>query len=211
MCQILKRVRVLRLVVLSVGHGWQSPSRTNANTTVTPVSTDGGTTARLSRPEDRLQHPVQTQIETMTKAQTALYFRKWSKVRKILIEWAGYSPKEADAKRHEIHEDALGKPMSSKDFKNKDLDAVLGHFDKWIAFTDKDLRDAPSRAEVQPCKRLIYAIKATGLPEAYLAQIARDQFGSSDWEALSEAELTKFRFTACARANSRRKATKQPV
>ena len=72
----------------------------------------------------------------MTKAQRALYFRKWSKVRKILIEWAGYSPKEADEKRHEIHEEALGKAKSSTKFNNRDLDLVLDHFDKWIGWSE---------------------------------------------------------------------------
>jgi hypothetical protein len=63
----------------------------------------------------------------MNAAQTSLYFREWSAVRRHFIA-RGIDPKLADNKRHELHVKALGRAMSSKDFRNADLDKVLGVF-----------------------------------------------------------------------------------
>lgn len=144
----------------------------------------------------------------MTKAQTSLYWRTWSKVRKTLIELGGYSKEDADAERHEIHRQALGSDKSSSSLNNRDLDAILDHFRTYLTLADGPTT-GPSRAEVQPCKRLIWAIEQTGLPEAYLAAIARDQFHTSEWRKLNLSELTKFRFTAVSRAAARRKSERQ--
>lgn len=143
----------------------------------------------------------------MTKAQNSLYWRTWSKVRKTLIEMGGYSPADADAERHEIHRQALGADKSSKEITNRDLDAILDHFQSYLVLAEGPTT-GPARTESQPVKRLIYAIQQTGLPEPYLESIARDQFGTSDWRSLDEARLAKLRFTAISRAAARRKAAR---
>jgi len=144
----------------------------------------------------------------MTKAQNSLYWRTWSKVRKTLVEFGGFSASDADQERHEIHRQALGEDKSSKKLTNRDLDVILDHFRTYLVIADGPTTE-PARAEVQPCKRLIYSIQKTGLPEPYLESIARDQFGTSDWRSLTEAQLTRFRFTAVSRAAARRKAARQ--
>ncbi len=141
----------------------------------------------------------------MTKAQTSLYWRTWSDVRKSLIDFGGYTTKEADAKRQEIHVEALGSNKSSKALNNRDLDIILDHFRSHLVLAQGPTT-GPTREKQQPCDRLIYAINALGLPEPYLKSIARDQFGTSEWRKLSEIELTKFRFTATSRAAARRNA-----
>jgi hypothetical protein len=63
----------------------------------------------------------------MSPAQTALYFREWGLARTWYIVH-GLDPKQADAKRHELHVAALGRAKSSKAFTNADLDKVLAKF-----------------------------------------------------------------------------------
>ena len=144
----------------------------------------------------------------MTKSQSSLYWRTWAGVRKTLIEMGGYSKEDADQERHEIHKQALGSDKSSKLLNNRDLDKILDHFRAYLVLADGPTT-GPARADSQPTKRLIYAITQTGLPEPYLESIARDQFGTSDWRALDEHQLTKFRFTAVSRAAARRKADRE--
>ena len=144
----------------------------------------------------------------MTKAQSSLYWRTWAKVRKTLIELGDYSKEDADAERHVIHRQALGSDKSSKLLNNRDLDTILDHFKTYLVLSDGP-STAPARADSQPCKRLIFAITQTGLPEPYLESISRDQFNTSDWRALDEAQLTKLRFTAVSRAAARRKAARK--
>lgn len=138
----------------------------------------------------------------MTKLQTLLYWKTWGQVKKTLIEFGGFSKEEAEAERHQIHIAALGKDKSSKLLNNRDLDTILDHFRSYLVLADGPTKD-PKRADVQPCTRLIYAIESTGLPDAYLEAIARDQFGTSEWRKLSEAELTKLRFTAVNRSRKK--------
>lgn len=63
----------------------------------------------------------------MNPAQTNLYFREWGKVRDH-YKAKGIDSKLCDAKRHELHEKALGQKKSSKAFTNADLDKVLAVF-----------------------------------------------------------------------------------
>ena len=139
----------------------------------------------------------------MTPAQKSRYWRDWSKIRKMLVEMGDFSKEDADAERHEIHRRALGRDKSSKDFTNRDLDAIFDHFQTYIVLIDGPQKTAGPDGE---CKRLIWAITQTGLPEAYLEAISQDQFGTPDWRSLPEADLVKFRFTAVSRAAAKRKA-----
>jgi len=63
----------------------------------------------------------------MTPAQTNFYFFEWGRVRKH-YRAKGIDPKQADAKRHDLHRKALGSDKSSKDFNNSDLDRVIAAF-----------------------------------------------------------------------------------
>lgn len=63
----------------------------------------------------------------MSPAQTNLYFFEWGRVRDH-YRGKGLDPKQADAKRHELHRRALGRDKSSKDFSNAELDRVIAVF-----------------------------------------------------------------------------------
>lgn len=86
----------------------------------------------------------------MNSAQTNLYFREWGKVRDY-FRAKGIDPKLADAKRHELHEKALGKKKSSKLFTNADLDKVLAVF--WSYTKPADL-NAQLRQQDQQIERM---------------------------------------------------------
>lgn len=142
----------------------------------------------------------------MTTAQNARYWRDWGKIRKLLVEMGDFSKEDADAERKLIHFRALGCEKSSKDLTNRDLDKIFKAFAEYLV-----LADGPKKPTDEPdgeCKRLIWAITQTGLPDAYLESIAQDQFGRPDWRNLPEDKLTKFRFTAVSRAAAKRKAAR---
>jgi hypothetical protein len=146
----------------------------------------------------------------MTEAQTRQYFRLWGRVRKALVEFGDFSKEDADAERHLIHEAALGKPKSSKDFnKTTDVDKVFQAFDEYLVLFDGPKNG--NRAKDQPRLRLIYAIEQLGLPEPYIARIASDQFGTDAWRDLTERKLTWLRFTCTARSRSKSSACTAPA
>ena len=86
----------------------------------------------------------------MSPAQTSLYFREWGKVRAYYLA-KGIDPKQAGAKRHELHLTALGSDKSSKSFTNADLDKVLAAF--YAISSPSDLT-AQLRQIDQPTHRL---------------------------------------------------------
>ena len=141
----------------------------------------------------------------MTAKQSATYWRKWGRVRKVLIELGEFSKEDADAQRHEIHREALGAEKSSKDLTNRDLDKIFDAFDAVLVMVD-----GPGKGDrtEQPRKRLVWAIEHTGLEAAYLAKLCADKHGHDDWRSLPMDDLEKFRFTANARAQARKRASK---
>ncbi len=86
----------------------------------------------------------------MTKAQSARYWREWSKIKKMLIELAGMSPADADAERHEIHREALAgespwkrlkQPLvcgSVKELRERCLDEVFEAYDRGVNLKQSD-------------------------------------------------------------------------
>lgn len=90
----------------------------------------------------------------MTPAQTARYFYEWGRVRDVL---KGQGRPCGDMERHKLHEKALGKKKSSKDFTNADLDKVLGVF---RAITEPGNLKAQLHAIDQPELRNLEAQKA---------------------------------------------------
>lgn len=141
----------------------------------------------------------------MTAAQTKKYWRVWGRVRTTLTTLGEYSKADADAERAQIHQDALGKAKSSKDLTNADFDKILDLFEAILVIMDGPR--TTERATTQPAARLIWAIDQLGLEEPYIASIAFDQFKTPYWRTLTEAQLTRFRFTLgrAARARAARK------
>ena len=141
----------------------------------------------------------------MSPKQTATYWRKWGRVRKVLIELGEFSKEDADAQRKEIHREALKRDKSSKDLTNADLDKIFDAFDAVLVMVDGPGKS--DRSE-QPRKRLVWAIEQTGLEPAYLAKLCADKHGHEDWRSLPMSDLQKFRYTATARSQARKRAAK---
>lgn len=140
----------------------------------------------------------------MTAAQTNKYWQLWGRVRKALTELGDFSKADADAERHNIHREALGKEKSSKDLTNADLDKIYDAFDAVLVIFDGP--GDHDRAATGPVKRLLWAIDQLGLDEPYIASIARDTFKTEVWRDLDEKHLTRFRYTLTRAARARRKA-----
>ena len=133
----------------------------------------------------------------MTPKQQSLYWREWGNVRRVLIA-AGRTPAEADAQRHRIHIEQLGRDVSSKRLTNAQLDAVLAGF---RAYSRPDDLMAQLRQLDQPDQRLsAYKARATtlaaqcGVEEpgrtAYLDQLAR-RICSRTWATVTETDAAK--------------------
>lgn len=135
----------------------------------------------------------------MTSCQKRYYFSLWGKCRKVLIS-RGYSPKEADEERHQIHLETLGIDKSSKDLTNADFSKIIAAFKATI---HPDDLQAQLDAQSEESRRYIYGIRKAGFPEPYIIAISRDKFGTDDWQKLGLKELRLLRITLAARARSK--------
>jgi hypothetical protein len=138
----------------------------------------------------------------MTTKQNHLYFRAWAKAKSVYVQYAGYSPKEAEALRHELHREALGEDKSHTDFTNDDFDAVLDAFES-VAVLESGPASASHRAESMPRRRTIYAVEKYGLNDSYIGAISADEFGTPDWRSLPLENLRALRITCRKRARSK--------
>ncbi len=133
----------------------------------------------------------------MTAPQKALYFREWGVARKALRN-AGYSPKDADAERAQIHLDN-DLPKSSKDFnKTTHLDLFITACRTIAGLTTIDIVD-------QTRKRLVHTISKLGLDDPYLNHLASCKKEGSEWKALPPEKLTHLLYTATSRAKAKQK------
>lgn len=93
----------------------------------------------------------------MNANQANLYWREWSQARTWYVDH-GYTPPQADAKRAELTEQALGYSKSMSNWgtwKNAELDKVLA---KFRSVYDGGNLDAQLNAEDQSAKRKIKAL-----------------------------------------------------
>jgi hypothetical protein len=134
----------------------------------------------------------------MTSAQTNLYFFEWGRVRTHLVG-KGIDPKQADAKRHELHRKALGRDKSSKTFTNAELDKVIAVF---RAVYDGGNLDAQLEQLDQPAKRAAAAIRRIevlmyhlqvepGRESGYVRGIARKLFGDDQYQHFVDVKLAQ--------------------
>jgi hypothetical protein len=138
----------------------------------------------------------------MTAKQNHLYFRAWGKAKAVYVQYAGYSPKEAEALRHELHREALGADKSHTAFSNEEFDAVLDAFEA-VTVLSSGPSEARDRASTMPLRRAIYGIEKYGLADSYVAHISADQFGTPDWRSLPIDVLRALRSTCRKRARSK--------
>lgn len=133
----------------------------------------------------------------MTPKQQSLYWREWGNVRRVLVA-AGRTPAEADAQRHRIHIEQLGRDASSKRLTNAQFDSVLAGF---RAYSRSDDLMAQLRLIDQPEQRLAsYKRRAAELADqcgveeegrdAYLDALAR-RICSRTWATVTETDAAK--------------------
>jgi hypothetical protein len=158
----------------------------------------------------------------MTPKQKAWYWREWQAVRKAC----------PDADRHALHTAALGRDKSSKLFTNRDLDQVIAQF---RSISDPNGLNAQLRQLDQPRTRLVYSIQeyaraCVALPPGkhspdqepigwnsprpsaalrYLTVVMESKFGTTDLDALTDAQLVMLQHTLAARASAKSKSQRR--
>lgn len=135
----------------------------------------------------------------MNERQQRLYLAEWGKVRRALRA-QGVPPKEADAQRHTIHVEALGKDKSSSAFTNADLDAVLkclrARSQPANFRTQIDLENMPANRKRFGIRRLLAAL---GKDDSHVERLieSRREAGriagnaAASFDTLGEADLQR--------------------
>jgi|GEM_PF-5844851 len=119
----------------------------------------------------------------LTRAQTALYWREWSKAKAVMEQTRGelFTVAQANEARYACHEQA-GVKTSSKDLGNYTFDLVLSAFLSWSHAADID----PQLRQIdQPVTRCRHAVDA--LCRAVHAELIK-QSRAEDAEKLNEGE-----------------------
>ena len=135
----------------------------------------------------------------------------------------------ADLIRRACHLVATGKDLSSWNLSNKQIDQVVAVFRVLGQVQDiaaqmqldaaeierarliqagraQDLghpEEAPTALPESDRKRLLFGIGKLDLAPAYIREIARDKFGTDNWEYLPTAQLTQLFITCKMRATAR--------
>lgn len=114
-----------------------------------------------------------------------------------------YESADADALRHACHVVALGRDLRSSDLTNRQLDRMLAMFrvlasaDDVQAVLDWENTDRADRT------RLIWRLNHLGFPEAYIATVCTDKFGTSRPDTLTNAQLLMLVTTLSSRARAK--------
>lgn len=129
------------------------------------------------------------------------YWRLWGQ---IWRKWNIKDKEERESLRKEIAAEALGVDKSHKLFIHSDYDIVLAAMRR-LYETGQCVNSPATRsmADAQGAnRRFIWLIKRRA-PQAYIAEIARDKFGASNWERLNYWQLKQLLYTV-SRAASRK-------
>jgi len=151
----------------------------------------------------------------MNQRQNALYWREWSAAKRALMPGREpFTKAEEEARRHELHVQALGDDKSHLDFNNDDFDHVLAAF---RALSRPGDLNAQLHAIGGQRKRLLFVIrslaKSIGVGDRYVAAIvermnAEGKLGSSDLDQLHPRKLTKVMIAL--RQHEKRGAVQEP-
>lgn len=137
----------------------------------------------------------------ISKAQDRWYWRMWAAVQKFCKAHAITVPD-----RHDLHRRALGRDVSHKDFTDDDFDDVMSAF---YSIAEPDNLEIQIRFTNMRRTRALHACRRNAArackegAENYIAAIARDKFGKSDWETLELEQLRDLRNTLSARGKTR--------
>lgn len=141
--------------------------------------------------------------------------------RRMLVSHGGKLT--ADAIRHACHVVALGRDIPSMKLTNKQVDKVVAVFRQMAGVnlaamlqTDASVReshriaDEKERKKANPAapaplpdadrNRLVWAIEHVDLAPAYVEEISRDIYGTTDWRTLPTGTLHKLRITLACRS-----------
>ncbi|MFO1458250.1 MAG: hypothetical protein U1G08_02505 [Verrucomicrobiota bacterium] len=109
-----------------------------------------------------------------------------------------------DDLRHACHVVALGKDRSSYDLTNWQMDRVVALFELLADNENISAQVRWANEDLDAVRRLEWAIKNVGFPEAYIAAISHGKFGSRAWKALRPDQLRQLLITLKGRAAARR-------
>lgn len=116
----------------------------------------------------------------------------------------------ANELRHACHLVALGLDKSSLDLSNRELDQVLALFRVLADPDDLSARIALDHPEKDARRRLEWAVRNCGLPEAYVRTVCSSKFGTHNWRGLDDLPLRQLMVTLKCRAKARREAVAEP-
>lgn len=112
----------------------------------------------------------------------------------------------ANELRHACHLVAMGHDKSSLDLSNRELDQVLALFRVLADPDDLSARIALDHPEQDARRRLEWAVRNCGLPEAYVRAVCSSKFGTNDWCGLDDVPLRQLMITLKSRAKVRQAA-----
>jgi hypothetical protein len=113
----------------------------------------------------------------MTDKQIGFYRVLWSAARKALVA-GGMKPAEAEARRHELHVECLGKDKSSLDLTRDDFTKLRRKFEAIAKGEDLNTQLAVDGAAEEAARASIRrTLLALELPEGYAVGIARRMHG----------------------------------
>lgn len=116
----------------------------------------------------------------------------------------------ADDLRHGCHVLATGRDCSSDNLGNEQLDRVLVVFRLLADPDDLSARIAMDHPEKDARRRLEWAVRNCGLPEAYVRAVCSSKFGTKDWCGLEDAPLRQLMITLKSRVKVRQAAATEP-
>jgi hypothetical protein len=116
------------------------------------------------------------------------------------------------AKRLEVLSQAIGRPLLSAADLNTttDIDAVKAHL---LALSQPaninaqvDIANMPRTRLIKSIEQYIDSRPGYGFHSNYIKAIARNMYGTADWQSLPEPQLTNLRNTIANRARAKKKA-----
>lgn len=137
----------------------------------------------------------------LTKRQNFLYWTEWNAARKAVLA-AG----QPEPDRHTLHISALGYDKSHLTLTNGEFDKILSAFR--ALSRPSDLDSQVSLASM-PRTRVLYGLRNHPLGLPYVLAVAKDKFGTSDLDALTDPQLEQLRNTMANRTLARNRRARE--
>lgn len=133
-----------------------------------------------------------------------------SHIERIAHRLRGCCRLNADHLRHACHVRALGRDTSAKNLSAQEMDRVVVLMELLANPLSLDAANRWCNPDLDARRRLEWSVNNCGLSEAYVATLARDRFGVSNWRSLRTPELRQLAVTLTQRSRARFQAPRNP-